>query len=333
MREDDQNRPPTLIAGRDFSERPDGRLIFSREYLLARGTCCGSKCRNCPYENRVAPPREPTSKTPLILSFVPSWTETLLGMGTDLGVDVVARTRFCIHPKDLVKTIRPLGGTKNFSPQLEDEIRALRELSPERPVVAILDREENPRSFYDELLGLGVAPVVTHVETLEGLPQEISRLSQALAVDEMLELKVRYERVLEQRAKVRPERALRRMILKASNGVGVSAILTTRKLAYVIWKKPWMCVSHQTLIAQVLEFVLNRPVGSAEEFLFAPKGTRYPEFESLPEGVLPLYSSEPYPFLREIHELPKGLFVDGELYSWFGIRLLRFLEDVLEASK
>lgn len=334
MREDGQNAPPTLIAGRDYDEDFNGRLVFSREYLLARGTCCGSKCRNCPYGNRSILAPKPTRNQPLVLSFVPSWTETLLA----LDVEVARRTRFCIHPKGLVKSVPAIGGTKNFSPGLEEEIQSIRARAAGRPLMAILDREENPRAFYDDLLRLGVTPVVTHVDSLESLPGELARLSEALAADELLTLKQRFERVLESREKVRPERALKRLVLRSSSGrsssgLEMSSILQAEQLAYVIWKKPWMCVSHQTLIAQVLEFVLHRPKGSSEEFLFAPKGARYPEFESFPESVLPLYSSEPYPFLREADQLPKGLFLDGELYSWFGIRLLRFLEDVLELSK
>lgn len=272
----------------------------------------------------------------MVFSFVPSWTETLLAA----DVKVVGRTRFCIHPKDLVKKVSPLGGTKNFAPDLIEKTAAVRDAAvaaskvPTAPsFVAILDREENPQSFYDELLGLDITPIVTHVESLQSLPIELLKLSQDLNAPGLLAFKARFERVLENRANVRPERALQRLVLKASTGVEISSILEAKKFAYIIWKKPWMCVSHQTLIAEVLEFVLNRPVGSAEDFLYAPKGSKYPELECIPDGVLPLYSSEPYPFLNEIPELPKGLFVNGELYSWFGIRLLRFLEDVLEASK
>lgn len=27
----------------------DGKIVFTKEYHLARGSCCGSGCRNCPY--------------------------------------------------------------------------------------------------------------------------------------------------------------------------------------------------------------------------------------------------------------------------------------------
>ena len=42
---------------------------------------------------------------------VPSLTETLI----DCGVEVVGRTRFCIHPLDKIRTIPVVGGTKEVN--------------------------------------------------------------------------------------------------------------------------------------------------------------------------------------------------------------------------
>ncbi len=37
-------------AGRDAYEDPaTGYLVFTADFLRARGTCCGSGCRHCPY--------------------------------------------------------------------------------------------------------------------------------------------------------------------------------------------------------------------------------------------------------------------------------------------
>lgn len=38
----------TLIPGRDYVVEA-GLWVFTREYLLRRGYCCKSGCRNCPY--------------------------------------------------------------------------------------------------------------------------------------------------------------------------------------------------------------------------------------------------------------------------------------------
>ena len=54
-----------------------------------------------------------------------------------------------------------------------------------------------------------------------------------------------------------------------------------------------------------------------------------------PSGTLLLFASEPYPFGRrrkDIEELPfASALVNGESYSWFGLRALRFLEGVAPA--
>lgn len=37
-----------LVEGRDYTVE-NGLFVFTRDYLLRRGYCCGSGCRNCPY--------------------------------------------------------------------------------------------------------------------------------------------------------------------------------------------------------------------------------------------------------------------------------------------
>lgn len=38
-----------LVEGEDYTLE-DGRMVLSREFLLKRGHCCNSRCRNCPYK-------------------------------------------------------------------------------------------------------------------------------------------------------------------------------------------------------------------------------------------------------------------------------------------
>ena len=40
---------PPLVEGRDYYVDPDGLYVFTADYLLARGYCCRSGCRHCPY--------------------------------------------------------------------------------------------------------------------------------------------------------------------------------------------------------------------------------------------------------------------------------------------
>ena len=40
-----------------FSE--EGYLVFTEQYLLKRGYCCGSGCRHCPYDHKNVPKGRP----------------------------------------------------------------------------------------------------------------------------------------------------------------------------------------------------------------------------------------------------------------------------------
>jgi hypothetical protein len=41
--------PPPLVEGRDYYVDAYGLYVFTEAYLRARGTCCRSGCRHCPY--------------------------------------------------------------------------------------------------------------------------------------------------------------------------------------------------------------------------------------------------------------------------------------------
>jgi ABC-type Fe3+-hydroxamate transport system substrate-binding protein len=98
-----------------------------------------------------------------------------------------------------------------------------------------------------------------------------------------------------------------------------------QRALYLIWKKPWMAAGKDTFISDVM-----RVAG----FQNAVSDNRYPELskEDLlrldPEVVL--LSSEPYPFKEQhVDEVKKMLpsaqvmLVDGEMFSWYGSRILR----------
>lgn len=67
-----------------------------------------------------------------IVSLVPSLTELLIDLG--LTKSIAGRTRFCIHPENIVREIPVIGGTKN--PNL-DKIRDL------KPDLIVANKEEN----------------------------------------------------------------------------------------------------------------------------------------------------------------------------------------------
>ena len=42
-------KTPKLQEGIDYTISKEDLLMFTKEYLLKRGTCCDSGCTNCPY--------------------------------------------------------------------------------------------------------------------------------------------------------------------------------------------------------------------------------------------------------------------------------------------
>ena len=40
---------PNLKEGSDYTINENGLLVWTEQYLLDRGYCCGNGCQNCPY--------------------------------------------------------------------------------------------------------------------------------------------------------------------------------------------------------------------------------------------------------------------------------------------
>ena len=76
-----------------------------------------------------------------VISLVPSITETLFDFGMTSN-EIIGRTKFCIHPENLVKEVNVIGGTKNLN------IEKIRALNPE---LIIANKEENEKLQVEEL--------------------------------------------------------------------------------------------------------------------------------------------------------------------------------------
>lgn len=240
-----------------------------------------------------------------VVSLVPSWTETLL----ECGVNVVGRTRFCVHPSAAVAGIPAVGGTKDLD---ADRLAAL------KPDLLVLDREEN-------LPWMAEAAVprlhVSHVQNADDVPRELDRLAALLGNDRLRALAADWRRELE--APTYPRE-------KIADLPGVLEWLKPperepERLLYLIWRGPWMTVSRDTFVGSMLSNVGYG--GRLPSF-----AEKYPKIDLAdfdPATTTLLFSSEPYPFEKKKKELraldfPSAL-VDGEAYSWFGVRSLRFL--------
>jgi hypothetical protein len=54
---DDPTKQLPLVEGTDYYIEA-GRWVFTEEYHLRRGKCCGSGCRHCPYADSKPATRE-----------------------------------------------------------------------------------------------------------------------------------------------------------------------------------------------------------------------------------------------------------------------------------
>lgn len=243
-----------------------------------------------------------------VVCLVPSWTEMLI----ECGVNVVGRTRFCLHPKDKVSSVAVVGGTKDLSWEKIKELDA---------DLLILDQEENLPWMRDDS---PIATLVTHVTSLQVVSSEIEKMAEILtdSAESLKSVAKRWKQIAQ--------------ASRIWNWHQIPGEIETLKkdraqyehLVYVIWKKPWMRVARRTFIGSVLEHL-----GAVD--LIVDHEKKYPEFgfEDFDlESTYFLFSSEPFPFHKKKTELLnlgiQGSIVDGESYSWFGTRSLRFLESL-----
>ena len=103
---------------------------------------------------------------------MPSLTETLIAC----GVEVVGRTRFCIHPAEVVSSIPIVGGTKDVDWDL------CRRLDPD---LVIMDREENTRPMAESC---PIAWHATHVTSVGTVASDLGSLAGRLQSRRLQEL-------------------------------------------------------------------------------------------------------------------------------------------------
>lgn len=228
-----------------------------------------------------------------IVSLVPSQTELLYDLGLD--EEVVGITKFCVHPESWFRSKARVGGTKQLH---YDKIAAL------QPDLILANKEENTREIVDTL----AKDYPVWVSDIHNLPEAIQMI-QEIGV-----LTGRQQRAAEIVSGIT---GAFQQLPKAAVPVPV---------AYFIWRNPWMTVGNDTFIHHMLQQLGWQNVFGDQ--------ARYPEvtLEQLaarkPAKVL--LSSEPYPFkekhIAEIKTvLPQAevLLVDGEMFSWYGSRLLK----------
>ena len=227
-----------------------------------------------------------------IVSLVPSQTELLIDLG--LRKQVVGITKFCTHPESLKGEKTIVGGTKTIH---LDKIRAL------QPDIIICNKEENTREIVASCAK--IAPVwVSDIYTMDDALDMISLLGTLFKKE---------EKAFGIITNIRNQYTLFTEFMAQKQ---------TRKVAYLIWQKPYMVAAVDTFINSLLS------INKFENIVKTPT-SRYPEvdIEDLKQADLILLSSEPFPFsekhVKVIENVTKKqvMLVDGAYFSWYGSRL------------
>jgi ABC-type Fe3+-hydroxamate transport system substrate-binding protein len=231
-----------------------------------------------------------------IVSVVPSQTELLSELGLD--EEVVGITKFCVHPAGWLQSKRRVGGTKKLDTAI---IRSL------HPDLILANKEENTRAQLEELMA--EFPVwISDIRTLPEAADMIRSVGMATG---------REGRAASLAAGIR-ERF-------AALAAGYVQPGTRPKACYLIWHRPWMAAGGGTFIHEMMGYCgLENVLGHLPRY----PAVRPEQLQACrPEVVL--LSSEPFPFaekhaaeMRLILPDAKILLVDGEMFSWYGSRLL-----------
>ncbi len=191
-----------------------------------------------------------------------------------------------------------------------------------KPDLVVFDREENLKEMADSCPFPWHA---THVTSVAVVADELSQLADLTSNSELRDLADGW-RELTGKPSINQ--------LDYTNVPGQITRLNEpltppQRIEYMIWRDPWMSVGPGTFISSMLD-----QVGFKD--MLEDRGQPYPTLEAADIGrddTFYLFSSEPFPFERYADDLKKqgitGAIVDGEFYSWFGIRSYSLLRSFL----
>lgn len=236
-----------------------------------------------------------------IVSLCPSITETLVAIG---GLSrLVAATRFCVRPEGLLRGLPRIGGTK------DPDVSRILDLAPD---LVFANEEENRKEDVLALAASGVDVDVSFPKKVAEVAPSIRAWGARLGEEERADaLASRIEEELAALERTPPPGRFR--------------------YAYWIWRNPWMTVSDDTYVADLLK------LGGGVN-VYGEEAERYPAAtpdDSIARGAaVHFFPSEPYPFRAEKHAeevarifggQSRRLFVEGDDLCWHGFRTLRGL--------
>jgi ABC-type Fe3+-hydroxamate transport system substrate-binding protein len=239
-----------------------------------------------------------------IVSLVPSQTELLHYLG--LEETVAGITKFCVHPAHWFRGKIRVGGTKQLHIDVIDRLQ---------PGLILANKEENVKEQV-EALAQRYPVYVSDVNNFEdacGMIAAVGQLVNQHAAASLLvnELRQKFGRL--------------------------AALHTVAPVmaAYLIWRDPYMTAGGDTFINSMLSYCGLQNVFAHQE--------RYPvvtvEELRASQCKVVLLSSEPFPF-KEKHiaelaaQLPgvKIILANGEMFSWYGSRMLLAADYFFELS-
>lgn len=238
-----------------------------------------------------------------IISLVPSITELLFQL--ELEKQVAGITKFCVHPKNAVKTKHIIGGTKNF------HIDKIKQINPD---LIIGNKEENVKNQIEELEKL--FPVwMSDVNDFNEALQMILQIGEITGTNKKAHEII--ENIQNNFSKIiMPERKM--------------------KTSYLIWQNPFMTIGADTFINSMLSKAGFENVFENEK--------RYPEITLQniidKQTEILILSSEPYPFKeknkKELENYLPGIKIilaDGEMFSWYGSRMMNAAQYFIEMKQ
>lgn len=246
-----------------------------------------------PFMNPELVPLAPVKR---IVSLVPSQTELLYDLG--LGDEVVGITKFCVHPESWFRSKKRVGGTKTVHVDVVSSLK---------PDLILANKEENTREQVEAL----AAAYPVWMSDIKTVADGLKMIADVGAI-------------------VGKSDAATAIASKIERGLGqIAAQSKPCRVAYFIWRKPWICAGGDTFISDLIAHMGWHNVLADFD--------RYPEvtLEMLKDRKVDkvLLSSEPYPFKDEhIAEIEAVLpntavqLVDGEMFSWYGSRMVKAVD-------
>src|SRR5262249_6509762 len=234
----------------------------------------------------------------------PSITETIVAIG---GLRALAGvTRYCTKPSGMLWGLPRVGGTKT------PDIARILDLAPD---LVFANAEENRREDVEALRAAGIEVDVSLPKTVAEVPEAIRRWGGRLGTSEEAD-------------------ALADRIEKAWRELEARKPAAAFRYAYWIWKDPWMTVSDDTYVGDLLR------LGGGEN-VYGLERVRYPTkspSDAIARGAeVHIFPVEPFPFSEDKHgqvierlfgTAARRVFVDGDDFCWHGVRTLEGIKAV-----